>query len=41
MPGFVGGYMASIVNGQFQVNVQAHATSPAGFLGGISCFDWT
>ena len=25
MPGFVGGYMASIVNGQFQVNVQAHA----------------
>ncbi|MCT7790987.1 MAG: fructose-specific PTS transporter subunit EIIC, partial [Lactobacillus crispatus] len=36
MPGFVGGYMASIVNGQFQVNVQAHATSPAGFLGGIA-----
>ena len=36
MPGFVGGYMASIANGQFQVNVQAHATSPAGFLGGIA-----
>ncbi|WP_172995677.1 PTS fructose transporter subunit IIC, partial [Lactobacillus helveticus] len=36
MPGFVGGYMAAIVNGQFQVNVQAHTTSPAGFLGGIA-----
>ena len=36
MPGFVGGYMAAIVNGQFQVNVQSHATSPAGFLGGIA-----
>ncbi|MBP2058137.1 PTS system fructose-specific IIC component [Lactobacillus colini] len=38
MPGFVGGYMAAIVNGTngLQVNVQAHATSPAGFLGGIA-----
>ncbi|NRN88343.1 PTS system fructose-specific EIIABC component [Lactobacillus helveticus] len=36
MPGFVGGYMAAIVNGQFQVNFQAHTTSPAGFLGGIA-----
>ena len=38
MPGFVGGYMAVIVNGTngLQVNVQAHAVSPAGFLGGIA-----
>ncbi|MBS7523117.1 PTS fructose transporter subunit IIC [Lactobacillus gasseri] len=38
MPGFVGGYMAAIVNGtnSLQVNVQAHAVSPAGFLGGIA-----
>ena len=38
MPGFVGGYMAAIVNGTngLQVNVQSHATSPAGFLGGIA-----
>lgn len=38
MPGLVGGYMASIVNGTngLSVNVQAHATSPAGFLGGIA-----
>lgn len=38
MPGFVGGYMAAIVNGinGLQVNVQAHAVSPAGFLGGIA-----
>ena len=38
MPGFVGGYMASIVNvsGGVQVNAQAHSTSPAGFLGGIA-----
>ncbi|WP_289762169.1 PTS fructose transporter subunit IIABC [Lactobacillus intestinalis] len=38
MPGLVGGYMAAIVNGTngLQVNVQAHATSPAGFLGGIA-----
>lgn len=38
MPGFVGGYMAAIVNGTngLQVNVQAHAVSPAGFLGGIA-----
>ena len=37
MPGFVGGYMAAIngTNG-LQVNVQAHAVSPAGFLGGIA-----
>ena len=35
MPGFVGGYMAAIVNGTngLQVNAQAHAVSPAGFLG--------
>ncbi|GAB2066261.1 PTS fructose transporter subunit IIABC [Lactobacillus gasseri] len=38
MPGFVGGYMAAIVNGTngLQVNVQAPAVSPAGFLGGIA-----
>lgn len=38
MPGFVGGYTAAIVNGTngLQVNVQAHAVSPAGFLGGIA-----
>lgn len=38
MPGLVGGYMASIVNGtnNLQVNVQSHAVSPAGFLGGIA-----
>ncbi|GAA3635115.1 fructose-specific PTS transporter subunit EIIC [Lactobacillus hamsteri] len=38
MPGLVGGYMAAIVNGTngLQVNVQSHATSPAGFLGGIA-----
>ncbi|WP_251717226.1 PTS fructose transporter subunit IIABC [Lactobacillus agrestimuris] len=38
MPGLVGGYMAAIVNGTngLQVNVQAHATSPAGFLGGMA-----
>lgn len=38
MPGFVGGYMAAIVNGTngLQVNVQAHAVSPAGFLSGIA-----
>ena len=38
MPGFVGGYMAAVVNGTngLQVNVQAHAVSPAGFLGGIA-----
>ncbi|RVU70898.1 MULTISPECIES: fructose-specific PTS transporter subunit EIIC [Lactobacillus] len=38
MPGLVGGYMAAIVNGTngLTVNVQAHATSPAGFLGGIA-----
>ena len=38
MPGFVGGYMAAIVNGTngLQVNAQAHAVSPAGFLGGIA-----
>ena len=38
MPGLVGGYMAAIVNGTngLQVNVQAKATSPAGFLGGIA-----
>lgn len=38
MPGFVGGYMAAIANGTngLQVNVQAHAVSPAGFLGGIA-----
>lgn len=38
MPGFVGGYMAAIVNGTngLQVNVQSHSTSPAGFLGGIA-----
>lgn len=38
MPGLVGGYMVSIVNGKsgFVVNVQSNATSPAGFLGGIA-----
>ena len=38
MPGFVGGYMASIVNGTngLTVNVQAHSVSPAGFLGGLA-----
>ena len=38
MPGFVGGFMASIANasGGVQVNAQAHSTSPAGFLGGIA-----
>ena len=38
MPGFVGGYMAAIVNGTngLQVNAQAHAVSPAGLLGGIA-----
>lgn len=38
MPGLVGGYMAAITNGTngLTVNVQAHAASPAGFLGGIA-----
>lgn len=40
MPGFVGGFMASISNsslgGSYAVNANAKATSPAGFLGGIA-----
>lgn len=40
MPGFVGGFMASITNsslgGSYAVNANAKATSPAGFLGGIA-----
>ena len=40
MPGFVGGFMASIANaslgGSYHVNFQANSTSPAGFLGGIA-----
>ena len=40
MPGFVGGFMASIANaslgGSYHVNCQANSTSPAGFLGGIA-----
>lgn len=39
MPGLVGGYMAAITNNPqtgLMVNVQARATSPAGFLGGIA-----
>ena len=40
MPGFVGGFMASIANsslgGSYAVNAIAKATSPAGFLGGIA-----
>ncbi|MDD6406463.1 MAG: fructose-specific PTS transporter subunit EIIC [Lactobacillus equicursoris] len=40
MPGFVGGFMASITNsslgGSYAVNVNAKAASPAGFLGGIA-----
>lgn len=40
MPGFVGGFMASIANsslgGSYAVNAHAKATSPAGFLGGIA-----
>ncbi len=40
MPGFVGGFMASITNsslgGTYAVNVNAKAASPAGFLGGIA-----
>lgn len=40
MPGFVGGFMASIANSSlgaaYHVNVQANAASPAGFLGGIA-----
>ncbi|GFZ26378.1 PTS fructose transporter subunit IIABC [Lactobacillus corticis] len=38
MPGFVGGYMAAIVNGTngLTVNVQPHSASPAGFLGGLA-----
>lgn len=40
MPGFVGGFMASIANsslgGSYAVNANAKATSPAGFLGGIA-----
>ena len=40
MPGFVGGFMASIANaslgGSSHVNFQANSTSPAGFLGGIA-----
>lgn len=40
MPGFVGGFMASIANsslgGSYVVNANAKATSPAGFLGGIA-----
>lgn len=40
MPGFVGGFMASIANsslgGSYAVNAYAKATSPAGFLGGIA-----
>ncbi|MBT8916747.1 PTS fructose transporter subunit IIC [Lactobacillus delbrueckii subsp. bulgaricus] len=40
MPGFVGGFMASITNsslgGSYAVNANAKAASPAGFLGGIA-----
>ncbi|MBT8823462.1 PTS fructose transporter subunit IIC [Lactobacillus delbrueckii subsp. bulgaricus] len=40
MPGFVGGFMASISNsslgGSYVVNANAKAASPAGFLGGIA-----
>lgn len=40
MPGFVGGFMASIADaslgGSYHVNFQANSTSPAGFLGGIA-----
>ena len=40
MPGFVGGFMASIANsslgGSYAVNANAKAASPAGFLGGIA-----
>lgn len=40
MPGFVGGFMASIANsslgGSYVVNANAKAASPAGFLGGIA-----
>lgn len=40
MPGFVGGFMASIANaslgGSYHVNFQANSTSPDGFLGGIA-----
>ena len=40
MPGFVGGFMASLANaslgGAYHVNCQANSTSPAGFLGGIA-----
>lgn len=40
MPGFVGGFMASVANaslgGSYHVNFQANSTSPAGFLGGIA-----
>ena len=40
MPGFVGGFMASIANaslgGSYHVNFLANSTSPAGFLGGIA-----
>ncbi|MBT9032970.1 PTS fructose transporter subunit IIC [Lactobacillus delbrueckii subsp. bulgaricus] len=40
MPGFVGGFMASITNsslgGSYVVNANAKAASPAGFLGGIA-----
>ena len=40
MPGFVGGFMASIANaslgGSYHVNFQANSTSPAVFLGGIA-----
>lgn len=40
MPGFVGGFMASIANaslgGSYHVNFQANSTSPVGFLGGIA-----
>ncbi|MBT8931743.1 PTS fructose transporter subunit IIABC [Lactobacillus delbrueckii subsp. bulgaricus] len=40
MPGFVGGFMASIANsslgGSYAVNANAKTASPAGFLGGIA-----
>lgn len=40
MPGFVGGFTASIANsslgGSYAVNANAKAASPAGFLGGIA-----
>ncbi|GHN55096.1 PTS fructose transporter subunit IIABC [Lactobacillus delbrueckii] len=40
MPGFVGGFMASIANsslgGSYAVNADVKAASPAGFLGGIA-----